>query len=169
MADQQIYNFSVSYPMQIKEWWNVYANIYGYYAKYTANDPLFVPIDQLTYGGYAQSTFILNLLGARGEWVVLLAFDLGRYVPHRFIGCAQPRGEVPVLPRGTLRMSVNDILYTQPWEGETEFADVRINGTGGSDSRQFRINVSWRFGDAEVKELRKRKTGLENEQGRIGG
>ena len=72
-------------------------------------------------------------------------------------------------PRGTLRMSVNDILYTQPWEGETEFADVRINGTGGSDSRQFRINVSWRFGDAEVKELRKRKTGLENEQGRIGG
>ena len=170
VADQQIYNLSVSYPMQIKEWWNVYANIYGYYAKYTANDPLFVPIDQLTYGGYAQSTFTLNpawSLEVSG-WFSSPSIWGGTYRTAS-LGALNTGVKYQFSPRGTLRMSVNDILYTQPWEGETEFADVRINGTGGSDSRQFRINVSWRFGDAEVKELRKRKTGLENEQGRIGG
>mgnify|MGYP001429272056 CR=1 FL=1 len=38
----------------------MYGSIYGFYNKFTANDPDFIPVDRLTYGGYAQSTFTVK-------------------------------------------------------------------------------------------------------------
>ena len=39
---------------------NVYGNVYTYYVEFTANDPDFLPIDQIVYGGYAQMIFTLS-------------------------------------------------------------------------------------------------------------
>ena len=60
-------------------------------------------------------------------------------------------------------------MYTSPWKGNTEFGNLIINGDGGNDSRQVRFNLSYNFGNDQVKKARTRNTGLEDEKNRIGG
>ena len=69
----------------------------------------------------------------------------------------------------TARLAFSDILYTIPWRGSTQFGDLRIDGSGGSDSRQVRFSLNYNFGRNEIKKARKRKTGIEEEQNRIDG
>jgi hypothetical protein len=66
-----------------------------------------------------------------------------------------------------VRIGVDDVLFTSPWSGTTQFGDLFIDGSGGSDSRQFKINLTYNFGRSEVKKARNRKTGIEDEKGRI--
>ena len=170
VADQHIYNLSISYPFKINNWWSMFANVYGYYANYVANDPAFFAVDRTTYGGYAQSTFTLHpkfSLELSG-WYNSPSIWGGTYLTES-LGALNLGAKYDFSPSGSIRVALNDMLYTQPWDGHTEFAGVVMDGTGGSDSRQVRINLSWRFGDSEVKSAKKRKTGLEDETGRIGG
>ena len=67
----------------------------------------------------------------------------------------------------TARIGINDLLFTSPWRGDTQFGDLTINGSGGSDSRQLRFSLNYTFGSNEIKQARKRKTGIEDEQDRI--
>ena len=67
----------------------------------------------------------------------------------------------------TVKLSANDILYTIPWRGKTQFGDLFIDGRGGSDSRTFQFYVSYAFGNKDVKTKNRRKSGLEDEQDRI--
>jgi iron complex outermembrane receptor protein len=39
---------------------------------------------------------------------------------------------------------------------------------GGYESRQFKVNLTWRFGSATVKAARERKTASEDETKRVG-
>ena len=65
------------------------------------------------------------------------------------------------------RLSLNDILYTIPWRGTTQFGTLFIDGNGGSDSRQIRFNLTYNFGNNEIKKARSRKTSIEDEKNRI--
>jgi iron complex outermembrane receptor protein len=67
-----------------------------------------------------------------------------------------------------VRIAVSDVLFTSPWSGRTEFANVIINGRGGSDSRQLRFNLTYNFGNDQVKRAQNRNTGVEDEKNRIG-
>lgn len=69
--------------------------------------------------------------------------------------------------RLTARLAFNDILYTVPWRGTTQFGSLFIDGSGGSDSRQMAFALTYNFGRDEIKKARNRKTGLEEERGRI--
>ncbi|MEL6484358.1 MAG: hypothetical protein AAFP96_05875 [Bacteroidota bacterium] len=71
--------------------------------------------------------------------------------------------------RFTARLSVNDVLFTSPWSGVTQFGDLFIDGSGGSDSRRVAFGLTYDFGRNEIKKSRKRKTGLEDENNRIEG
>ncbi|MGC1517037.1 MAG: outer membrane beta-barrel protein, partial [Maribacter sp.] len=67
----------------------------------------------------------------------------------------------------TTRLAFNDLLFTNPWRGTTQFGDLFINGSGGSDSRQVALSITYDFGSNEIKKVRERKTGLEDEKDRI--
>ena len=81
------------------------------------------------------------------------------------------RRTLPDLPGVFLnaRIAFSDVLFTSPWQGNTEFGNLIINGDGGNDSRQVRFNLSYNFGNDLVKKERKRNTGLEDEKNRLGG
>lgn len=168
VADQQTINFSISYPFSIKPWWNVYFNAYAYHSSYIANNPAFVSVARTTFGGYAQSTFDLPArfrFEISGWWSSPSIWG-GTYLT-RSIGSLNLGLQKNIGNRWTAKVAVNDLLYTVPWRGATQFGALSIDGTGGSDSRQIRMNLSYKFGSKEVKDKRKRKTGLEDEQKRI--
>lgn len=169
VADQEVYNLSISYPFKVNDWWRAYANVYGSYSTYTATNSAFISTEQETFGFYAQNTFSLPKevkLEVSG-WYSSPSIWGGTY-ETKSLGSLNLAVQKS-WKNWTGKITVNDVLYTIPWQGVTQFGDLRIDGRGGSDSRNINFYLRYSFGNNEVKEARNRDGSLEDEKGRIGG
>jgi len=68
--------------------------------------------------------------------------------------------------KATLKASMGDILKTMRWKGTSNFAGQYMLASGRWESRVFRLNFTYRFGNAQVKAARQRKAALEEESKR---
>ncbi len=169
VADQEIINLGISYPKKINNWWNLYLSINAYSSNYKATSPEFLPVSQETLSFYAQNTISLPK-GLRMEisgWYSSPSIWGGTYQTASLGSLNIAFQKKYFSDKLTARLSFNDILYTIPWRGTTQFGDLFIDGSGGSDSRQVAFSLSYNFGRSEIKKARNRKTGLEDEKGRI--
>lgn len=72
--------------------------------------------------------------------------------------------------KGELRLRIGDILGTAGWGGENIFTPgLRMRARGTWESQTVTLNFSYRFGSAEIKGARQRKTGLDEESRRVKG
>ncbi len=69
--------------------------------------------------------------------------------------------------RGSTVLTVSDPFNSQQWRGISQFGGLYMDASGGYESRQVRVNVTYAFGSQQVKAARQRKTGLEDEKGRL--
>lgn len=172
LATQRILSFSIGSPLPIAKWWNGYANVWYNYqmfnGKIGANE---IKTEIPMFGAYMQHTFTLgkgynaelsgwfsgpNVWGATWRTKSLGGLDLGF--------------QKQILKKqGTLKLSVTDIFFTNPWTATSNFGGLFINGRGQNESRTVRLSFSWRFGNNQVKAARQRQTGLESEAKRIKG
>ncbi len=170
VADQEVLNLGISYPKKILDWWNIYASVNAYISNYKATSPEFLPVRQETLSFYAQNT-----LSVAKDWRLEIS---GWYNSPSIWGGTYQTSSLGSLnaavqkkfseDRFTARLAINDILFTSPWRGVTQFGDLFIDGSGGSDSRRVAFSLTYDFGRSEIKKARDRKTGLEDEKGRIG-
>ena len=69
---------------------------------------------------------------------------------------------------GELRLSVGDVLRTAGWRSVNDFTPgLYMLGSGTWESKTVALTGSYRFGNQNVKAARQRKTGLEDEAGRV--
>jgi hypothetical protein len=68
--------------------------------------------------------------------------------------------------KATMKMSVSDIFNTMKWGGESSFAGAHSQANGKWESRQFKVNFTYRFGSNQVKAARQRATGIDDENKR---
>jgi hypothetical protein len=169
VASQKVYSFSLSYPFDIAKWWNVYASMNAYHSVYEGTTDAFLSVSQSTLTSYAQNTFSLpkDFKFEISGWYSSPSVWGGTY-QTKSLGSLNLALQKKFLDdKFSLRFSLNDVLFTSPWRGNTEFDNVVIRGSGGWESRQFRVNLSYNFGSTQVKTARKRKTAAEDESGRI--
>jgi outer membrane receptor protein involved in Fe transport len=167
VADQEIFNFSISRPFKINNKLNGYASAYMTNNDFQATDPSFISLDQFTYGGYAQLSYAFE-----NSWTLETSgFYSG---PTVWGGTYQtdPLGSLSLAlekqwGNWTAKVNFSDILYTRPWNATTVFPGVRINATGGGDSRQLQFYLSYSFGQDDVKKVRDREGSSKDEQDRI--
>lgn len=170
VADNEVINLGISYPKKIKEWWNLYFSLNAYISSYKANSPEFLAVKQETLSLYAQNTFTLpkGYTMEVSGWYNSPTVWGGTY-QTKALGSLNIAFQKKFLDeRLNARLAFNDVLYTVPWSGTTQFGDLFIDGSGGSDSRQVAFSLTYDFGRSEIKKARKRKTGLEDENKRIG-
>ncbi len=170
VADQEVINLGISYPKKLLSWWEVYVSLNAYISDFKATSPEFLPVRQETLGFYGQNTFSLP-----NEWRMEVS---GWYSSPSIWGGTYQTQSLGSLNAAvqkrfwdnkfTARLAVNDILFTSPWRGVTQFGNLFIDGSGGSDSRRVAFSLTYDFGRSEIKKARKRKTGLEDENKRIG-
>ncbi len=65
-----------------------------------------------------------------------------------------------------VRLGISDLFYESGWDGVSSFDGLESEGSGRYDTRRASISVSYLFGNQNVKSS-KRKTGMEEEAGRI--
>lgn len=171
LATQDITSLNVSYPLQYK-WYSVFSNLNAYYSHYKADfgTGRTIDLDVFAFNIYQQHTFKLNK-----KWTAELS---GFYnSPSIWQGTFKSREMYGIdggllwsifKGKGTLKASVSDIFKTMRWQGTSNFASQYIRAGGSWESRQFKVNFTYRFGSSEVKAARQRKTGVEEESRRVG-
>ncbi|WP_309641170.1 TonB-dependent receptor domain-containing protein [Flavobacterium sp.] len=170
VANQQVINLGVSYPFEVKKWWNVYFSLNAFQSKFMATNDSFISIKQETLSLYGQNNFKLPKginLEVSG-WYSSPSIWGGTFKTQSIGSLDIALQRQFMNKKFTARVAVSDVLYTSPWHGKTEYAFVKINGNGGEDSRQLRFNLTYNFGNDAVKKSRQRETGLEDEKSRIG-
>lgn len=170
IATQETWSLNVSYPFEINKWWNAFINVNAYNSSYKGKTDEFVSISQSTLNFYGQNTFSLPK-GYKFEisgWYNSPSVWGGTYQTNSLGAMDLAIQKSFLEDKLSFRMSMSDIFFSSPWSGGTQFGDVIIQGGGGWESRQIRVNLSYNFGNNQVKSARRRKTGAEDESNRVG-
>jgi hypothetical protein len=69
----------------------------------------------------------------------------------------------------TAKLSLSDVFQTQRWFAISNFSGLYVDANGNYESRQLRLNLSYRFGSNQVQSQRDRKSGADSESNRIKG
>ncbi len=170
VANEEVINLGVSYPFEVKKWWNVFLSINAYQSKYIATNDAFLSIKQESLSLYGQNNFTLpkGIMMEVSGWYSSPSIWGGTFKTQS-LGSLDLAFQKQFLNKKlTARLAFSDILYSSPWHGKTQYDFVKIKGDGGNDSRQVRFNLTYNFGSDSVKKSRERETGLEAEKNRIG-
>jgi len=71
--------------------------------------------------------------------------------------------------RATIRANFNDVFKTLRWHGTSDFAGQYLYATALGEPRRLVVSFMYRFGSNQVKSMRQRKTGIDEESKRTEG
>ncbi len=172
LAKQDIISLNVSYPFQYK-WYGVFANINTYYSKYQSDEgPLgAIDLDVFSFNVYAQQTFRFGKgwIGEISGFYTAPSIWQGTFKSIGLGGIDGGLSKTVLKNKGTVKVAVSDIFKTMKWKGTSDYGSQYTRANGNWESRQFKINFTYRFGSNEVKAARQRNTGLEDENKRVNG
>ena len=171
LATQDIINLSISYPFQWK-WYTMFTTASTYYSHYKADfgTGREVDLDVVAYNFYSQHSFKLNktLTAEVSGFYSSPSIWQGTFKSKEMWGIDAGLQKVILKGKANVKASVSDIFQTMKWGGTSNFAGQYLKAGGGWESRQFKLYLTYRFGSTQVKAARQRKTGLEDENKRVG-
>jgi iron complex outermembrane recepter protein len=171
LATQEIFSLNISAPVNITKWWNAYFNAS---ASYTDNQATYpngakVDIQAGSYSFYQQHTLSLpnkwkaevsGWYSGPGVWGGVFLFDpsysLNLGLQRKFYN-----------EKINARLSFSDVTFQSYWSGVSSFNGLRGEGSGKYDSRRVTLNLSYDFGNKNVK-AKNRNTGIDSETKRAG-
>ncbi len=163
---QQNFYINISYPFNVAKWWNVYANAGanhltnhvnlgpGYISNLTSNN----------FSIYTQHTFTLPkqyIIEVSGFYNSPSLWG-GTFLNRSFWGADAGIQKRFLQEKATVKLSVSDIFNSMHWRGISHFGGLYMDAAGGWESRQLKINFSYRFGHKEIKKERTRATSSED-------
>jgi iron complex outermembrane receptor protein len=173
LATQDIVSLNISYPFQ-KKWYSAFVNVNTFFAHYKASfggGARDINLDVATLSLYMQNSAKLG----KG-WVAELS---GFYnSPSVWQGTFKTKSlwsvdggfSKPILNnKGNFKVSVSDMFRSLKWRGNINFAGQSTTASGYGESRQFKVNFTYRFGSSQVKAARNRKNAAEEESKRTQG
>jgi hypothetical protein len=171
LDNQDHVSLTVSLPIPVTKWWNVQTNftgVYNHYKSYYLDQQL--EIKQVTWNMYASNQFTI-----KKGWSAEIS---GWYNSRAFYGlyAAKPMGMLNagiqktfLEKKLTVRVNVDDIFWTNRFRGRALYKDIDFNVRSQWPSRQFRVSLSYSFGNQNVKGARQRNTGSDDLQQRARG
>jgi iron complex outermembrane recepter protein len=170
MATQSIVNLNVSYYLPVK-WYTAFASLNTYYSRYIADfgPGRTIDLDVIVFNIYMQHSFKLGKAWSAevSGWYVSPSIWQGFSKSSRMWSMDAGFQKTIFKGAGNVKAAVSDIFQSMRWKGVSDFAGQHSVATGGWESRLFKLNFSWRFGNTQVKEAHQRKTGTEDESKRI--
>ena len=171
LANQQIFNVSISSPFSITKWWSGFANAWFSYqifdGKVNGNP---VNLELPSFGSYLQQTIQLPKdfsMEMSGWFNGPLA--LGPTLKSKSMGGIDLGIQKLLFDKKvTLKIAATDIFRTAvPFRAKTDYGGVLLRFWVTRESQLLRINLTYRFGNSKVKGARQRQAGLDNETKRI--
>ncbi|MBZ4189783.1 TonB-dependent receptor [Niabella beijingensis] len=172
LANQDVFSLNVSYPFTYKTY-TFFSNLTANYSLYEAN---FGDGKVINTKNFNVQYFMQHSLKFGKTWTAELT---GLYLSP-FVWAGTFRGKsmgfistglqkTILKGDGTIKASVDDLFKTMRFTGDMNFAGAYTYVIAKWDSRQFKLNFTYKFGNKQVKSARQRKTGLDDESKRASG
>ncbi|MDR2920558.1 MAG: TonB-dependent receptor [Tannerella sp.] len=157
-------------PVEFTNWWKMNADMTLFYVRYKS--PLYgqtLDESQVSFRGNMTHTVTLPK-----DWSVEL---FGWYQSETVYGMGHfdARGSVDIgvqkqllNKKLTLKAGVTDVFNTLSNDYHFNYDNLDVVGKQGFDSRRFRINLTWRFGNEKLRPIRQRSSGADEEASRAG-
>ncbi len=169
----QTYVADLSFPLKIAKWWNAQSNLTLY--------ENIIDDGNLAGGQYNATKVAYNLNTSNSfrlpkNFSVELSFWLNS---PRVNGVENTTATQYALNAGIqkslmekrlrLRLNVDDVFLTNQWAGNIVYQNLNLYIKNHSSSRRASFNVTYSFGNQNVKSARNRKTATDDIKGRAGG
>ncbi len=166
----QSYAINSSFPLFFAAWWELRTNLSGNYqvfrtAHYDENPT------QNTYGFTANITNTIDLprdfsFEVSGFYQSKSVWGIMEMKPLGFLNAGVQKRIAS--GRGMLRLSANDILQTNVWNGITDLPSANLDSSFRYDfnERNVQLTFTWNFGNSKIKSVDV-STGSEEEQSRV--
>ncbi len=168
VASQDIVSLNVSMPVQYKKY-SLFFNVNSYYSKFKGRAIGYnVDANVFSFNVYAQQTYKLT----KTTTAELSGFYTA---PSIWQGAFKTKSlgtvdlglqQVVLKGKGTVKASVTDIFNTLHFSATNNTTGQIVHVKGGWESRQFKINFNYRFGNSKVKQARQHKSSIEEENQR---
>lgn len=171
LAQFEFWGLNISAPITLAKWWNSVNNFNVYYGRYTGN-----LANTLLNSGQINFNLSTNnsiTLGDQG-WTAEIngnyrAPELYGFMQVKSTGSLSTGVQKTILNnKGTLRLNVSDVLYTQRSRATTIFRDYEESFKVSRESRVATLAFSYRFGNTKIPGARRRTGGAEEEKQRAG-
>lgn len=174
LANQDIISLNLSYPFMYKSYM-AFMNLNTYYSMYQADfggGSRKIDLDVFSFTFYMQNTIKFGKkkawTGELSGWYAAPSIWQGTFESRRIYSIDAGLQKNILKGKGNLKASVSDIFRTLRWKGSSNFAGQLTVASGNFESRQFKINFTYRFGSNQVKAARQRNTGVDDESKRVG-
>ena len=171
LATQDVMSLNISYPFQRKAFSSL-LNVNTNYSHYKANfgEGRTIDINAAAFRFFAQNnykfakTWTAELSGFYNAPTVMMGTFKMRSMWNIDAGLQKQI----LKGKGTVRATVTDIFHTLQFRGTSDFAGQTTSNHFQFESRQFKLNFVYRFGNSQVKAARQRSTGADDETKRVG-
>jgi len=169
IARQRQYGISVSAGGQVTKWWtgNVYVNVFNNLFRGVVNG------DNVEIGATAAQFNVSNQFKFAKTWSAELG---GFYTTGGADGVFRIRdfgmlnmgiSKQVLKGKGTIRLNVRDILYTQKIRGDIRYSNIDASFQQRRDSRQVAVGFTYRFNKGKVNAQKRKTGGASEEQNRV--
>ena len=164
------YSANVSTSLPVMQWWMANLNVTGFYNEVQSpfSEGDFIDNSQFSYTLRLQNTFTLpkeiqlELTGFYNSPMLYGMFEISEQY-QLDLGLTKSFGRLRV------QASLNDVFNWQGNRVTIRQGDVDAIVTNDWESRVFRLNLSYRFGNEKIKSARRRNSASDELQQRAGG
>jgi hypothetical protein len=166
LATQDIGSLNISYPFSYKSL-TIFGNVNSSYSKYKADFGNNKKIDLNAFGLTAMTQASYKF--ARTWTAELTGFYNAPTVYQgtfkaKSIWMIESGVQKQVFKgKGNIKAAVGDIFNSLRFKATSDFAGQHVSFNGGGETRQLKLNFTYRFGSTTVKAAKQKQTGAEEE------
>lgn len=172
LAKQDHYSINIAAPITINKVWSTFSSLTAFHLHNKADygEGKIVDFKVNTFNFYSQQNFKLPWSSSFeiSGWYSSPSVWEGNFATDPMWSIDAGLQKSFLNDKAKVKLSVSDIFKSMGWSGNSEFGAMNMYGEGNWDSRRFKVNFSYAFGNQNVKS-RKRNTGSEAENKRLQG
>lgn len=170
ISQQKTLRLTINAPIKISKWWSVNNNFTGIQMSYQSSNLEGQKLD------VSQFFVMLNTNHSFKITDGINAELTGKYMSPFLFGTLKLQSQFTLdagisaslfEKRGSLKLSMSDVLDGKRELVSSVYPGVNYSLNQKMETRVFRLSFSYNFGNRNVKESRKKQTGLEEEQSRL--
>lgn len=170
LATQDIVALNITYLFS-KKWYSFFTSVNSYYSKYTANfggGDRNINLQVIAFTVFLQNSFKLGkgFTGELSGFYNSPSIWQGFFRSKAMYSVDAGLQKSILKGKGNIKSTVSDVFNIFKIRGSSSFSGQSGKAFIKPESRQFKINFTYRFGNNKVKAARQRKDGAEEERKR---
>lgn len=166
---QEVLGLNIYAPIPVAKWWNINNNVQLFYMGFkTKSDGGDLNSGQTAVTYNMDHSFTINktfTAETSVQYQSPLQYGIFKIQSQTVLNAGLRKSFMD--KKASIRLSVNDIFNTRRERISTTYQNMNLNFTEKGETQVANLTLSYNFGKKEVKDARRRNTGLEDEAGRM--